>query len=116
MGGANMKHFHLYILKDKIPVGTDDVIEWGTWLAEHKEERIVARTDVVTSGGVLKTFSTVFIMVDHGFGGKPQLFETVLLGPTSDCVIVDRYSTWVGAEAGHHRLVKNFIESGGVLK
>jgi hypothetical protein len=48
--------------------------------------------------------STVFLGLDHGFGGKPLWFETMIVGgPLDDSQ--ERYTTIEEAEAGHARWV-----------
>jgi len=59
------------------------------------EKRRVARSEF---GPV--SVSTVFLGMDHSFGGGPLLFETMIFGGKSDGYM-DRYSTWQEAEAGH---------------
>lgn len=44
--------------------------------------------------------STVFLGMDHGFGGMPLLFETMIFGGELD-QFQDRYPTWDMAVAGH---------------
>ena len=48
--------------------------------------------------------STVFLGLDHGFRGKPILFETLVMGGPCD-QDGDRYSTWAEAEEGHARFL-----------
>ena len=55
--------------------------------------------------------STVFLGINHGFLGAPELFETMVfkLGPNGEPnmggVEDDRYSTWDEAMAGHKAMV-----------
>lgn len=48
--------------------------------------------------------STVFLRLNHGWGGVPQWFETMIFGGEHDgwC---ERYETYDQAEAGHKRTV-----------
>lgn len=88
-----------YILKDKIPVLVDDLIEWAK--AFEKMNRQVAKDAI---GDV--SVSTVFLALDHQFGkGKPILFETMVFGGELDGE-QDRYHTWEEAEEGHKNMVK----------
>lgn len=50
--------------------------------------------------------STVFLVLDHGYGGVPMLFETMVFesGDYSG-LRCERYSTWAEAEMGHARIV-----------
>jgi len=49
--------------------------------------------------------STVFLGLNHGFGGKPLWFETMVFGGKLDQE-QDRYETWDEAVAGHEAMVK----------
>jgi hypothetical protein len=98
----------LYLLRDREPVPTDDVHLWGRWF--EKADRTVLRTELI-DGSVI---STVFLGVDHGWGGEPLLFETAVFfapntAPTAAaqrlCDIARRYTTWSQAECGHVELV-----------
>jgi len=44
--------------------------------------------------------STVFLGLDHGHGGKPLWFETMVFGGVLD-QLQERYATWDQAAAGH---------------
>ena len=86
----------MYILDDeRNPVSCDDIGKWGEFQRDP-EKRRVARSEF---GPV--SVSTVFLGMDHSFGGGPPLlFETMIFGGKSDGYM-DRYSTWQEAEAGH---------------
>ena len=84
-----------YILNKRgqpLPIG--DVLEWGKWFATTN--RITARKRI---GSV--RVSTVFLGLDHSFGGGPPLlWETMIFGgPHGDCKW--RYSSLKDALAGH---------------
>lgn len=49
--------------------------------------------------------STVFLRLDHGFGGTPLWFETMIFGGDHDGWH-DRYHTYDEAETGHKRVVE----------
>ncbi|SRR5216683_5278951 len=86
-----------YILDGHTPVPCDDLFEWGRWIEEHRDERIVKQDTL--AGDVL--VSTVFLGLDHSFGrGKPVLFETMIFGLDDD-KYQRRYSTWGDALEGH---------------
>jgi hypothetical protein len=87
-----------FILDGHKPVPCEDLLTWGQWMADA--DRRVALT---LQGDV--EVSTVFLGLDHSFGTRPLLFESMLFiaGEGRDCV---RYSTWAEAEAGHAKLVK----------
>jgi hypothetical protein len=69
---------------------------WGE--AFHRD-RHVAKTDI---GKV--HVSTVFLGLDHGYGGAILLFETMIFGGEHDGY-QERYSTWEEAEVGHKQAV-----------
>lgn len=55
--------------------------------------------------------STVFLELDHRFGddGPPLVFETMAFPPGGWTELdVDRYATWVEAEAGHKAMMEKF--------
>lgn len=85
---------------EAIPV--KDMIEWAK--SFEKSTRIVKQT-----GNRTVYVSTVFLGLDHGWGGPPLLFETMVFGGKhSDQQ--DRYSTWAEAERGHRRWVKRVFK------
>lgn len=70
---------------------------------ENIENRRVARTVIDDTGGIF--VSTVFLGINHGFGGRPLWFETMIFGgPHTN--YQDRYETWDEAHAGHEKAVK----------
>ena len=72
--------------------------EWGDFF-EKIENRVIKKETI----GV--EVSTVFIGIDHGFGGPPLWFETIIFGGHHDGYR-ERYATYEEAEAGHARAVK----------
>ncbi len=96
---------HLYILDGKTPVPVTDALVWGQWY--ETADRIV-KSDMIQGVHV----STVFLGLDRGYawmtghpGYKPLLFETMVFGGLLDGH-QQRYSTWVGAEYGHQKVVE----------
>jgi hypothetical protein len=103
-----------YKLIGKLPVPCDNVIEWALAF-ERMEDRQVAKTEI----GPL-TVSTVFLGLDHGFGGRSLFFETLIFGDRDKLVdwgsrkrlfrtTLDyerRYETWDEAEKGHEEACK----------
>ena len=90
----------LYILEGKEPKPVDDASEWGRWF--EKADRHVAKTELRNRVIV----STVFLGLDHSFGGGiPILFETMIFGGKHNHY-QERYATWEEAEAGHLRAIK----------
>jgi hypothetical protein len=80
------------------------ILEWEEWW-RVVENRRVGR-DVVN--GLL--VSTVFLCIDHGFGGTPQWFETMIFRNEECGGALDdytwRYETWDEAAAGHRDAVE----------
>ena len=86
-----------YILNGQTPEPIKDIVEWGRWF--ETADRTVAETKV----GKLEV-STVFLGLDHSFGGgTPILFETNIFGGEE---YQERYATWEEAEVGHKEAVK----------
>src|SRR4029077_6186675 len=74
---------------------------------ENFESRIVGRTQL---GPYF--VSTVFLMLDHGFGGESQWFETMIISeknPDAEDKVIDRYQwrypTYEKALEGHETIV-----------
>lgn len=92
-----------YILEGKKPKPVE-MIEWARWFG--KADRIV-KSEMIEGVHI----STVFLGLDHGFGGNKSLyFETMIFGGEHD-EYQERYSTWEEAEAGHAAAVKLVNES-----
>ena len=89
-----------YILdENKQPKKEPDLFKWGEWM--QTADRVVAKT---RDGDV--EVSTVFLGLDHNWGGgAPILFETMIFGGEHDGW-QDRYSTWQEAEHGHIAAVR----------
>jgi hypothetical protein len=87
-----------YALEGKVVVEAD-----SPWHFEFMtlDERRVARTELDGAD-----VSTVFLGLDHGYGGGPPLvFETLVFGGPMDGEC-HRYSTWEQAEVGHKAMVQ----------
>ena len=87
-----------YILDDKTPVPAPDLMAWAKWFesADRTVRRDVENEIVV---------STVFLGLDHSFGGRPPLlFETMVFGGPLDGEM-DRCSTWQQAEIMHDKML-----------
>ncbi len=88
------------ILDGKTVVPIDDLKTWAT--AQEIGKRRVGLDHVGTY-----RVSTVFLGLDHGFGGSPLWFETmVFTGSDSSDSFCDRYETYAEAEAGHIYVVE----------
>lgn len=85
-----------YILDGHNAVPCDDLMKWAKWI--EKADRHVAQE---TRGEV--RVSTVFLGLDHSFGGPtPILFETMIFGGEHDGY-QQRCSTWDEAAEMHKR-------------
>lgn len=73
-----------------------DLYTWVTWF-ENVEGRCIAQTYIDDVH-----ISTVCIGLDHGFGGEPLWFETMIFGGEHD-EYQERYATLEEAERGHER-------------
>ena len=89
-----------YILVGQTPVLEPDLLTWGRWF--ETADRVLACTEVGAN-----VVSTVFLGLDHGWGGSPILFETMVF---TDGRGVDdltrRCSTWLEAEKQHAEIVE----------
>lgn len=85
---------HCILVNDK-PVRENDLIKAMTWLTD--ERRRVALTDIADGIRV----STVFLGLDHSFGGGPPvLWETMIFGGNLDGH-QERYTHIDHARNGH---------------
>jgi hypothetical protein len=82
------------------PVHEPDLNTWGSWF--ETAERHVAKDQI---GDVC--VSTVFLALDHRFGGggDPVLWETMIFQGPHDGY-QERYTSRAAAEAGHAAAVK----------
>lgn len=81
-----------------------DLLEWA--VAFEKMDRRVAQTSINGAN-----VSTVFLGLNHGFGGEPLWFETMVFGGLLDGE-ADRYATWDEAERGHAQMVERVRRTG----
>jgi len=104
-GGAIQARPQWYILDGKEPVAVEDVSEWSEWMKTDGNKRIGKKT----IDGV--EISTVFLGLDHGFGGKNLiLFESMVFGGSHDDY-QERYSSYDLAVQGHNRICKMVSQS-----
>jgi hypothetical protein len=73
---------------------------WARWIETNRQARIV-KQEMVGNYFV----STVFLGLDHGFGGGPLWFETMVFLGAGTEDFSERYETWDEAVAGHERAV-----------
>ena len=89
-----------YILIGQTPVVEPDLLTWGEWF--ETADRVISRTEVGVS-----VVSTVFLGLDHGWGGRPLLFETMAFTDGDvEGDVTRRCSTWREAEAQHAAVVE----------
>ncbi len=72
-----------------------DLETWARWFEQGPSLRRVAH-DTINGARI----STVFLGIDHGFGGRPLLFETMVFEGELDGVC-ERCETYEQAEAMH---------------
>lgn len=75
-----------------------DLRTWARWFEDGAARRVAE--DTIGDARV----STVCLGIDHGFGGPPLWFETMVFRAGDD-EYTERYATWTEAEAGHARVV-----------
>jgi len=93
-----------YILRGREIVPAT-LMEWAAWF--ETAARHIARDDVADAH-----VSTVFLGIDHSFGGGPPLlFETMVFGGPLDGE-QERYSTLDEAEAGHAAMIEKVKSHG----
>lgn len=104
-----------YVLLDGEPVPEPDVRRWARWFEGSLAERRVAADEPVPGVRV----STMFLGMDHGFGGPPLLYETQIFdeGGTGHPLADEqrRYEDKAEAVAGHAdavRLVREYSPGG----
>ena len=88
-----------YILIGRKPVQVS-LLHWGIWF-ENARNRIVKKTAL--PGGV--EVSTVFLGLNHGYGGRLLLFETMIFAGDAGGYC-DRYATYDEALAGHQKAIE----------
>ena len=95
-----MKTTGKYILNGHDPTPCDDLLDWGGWM--EKGDRIVKQETVNGTW-----ISTVFLGIDHQYGGGPPLlFETMTRRPDGTWDRQERCSTWEEAESQHAAMVQ----------
>ncbi len=92
----------LYKLVGKRTVQCKNFGEWcDYWVRARNSRNLGVAFDKIGRAAI----STVFLSINHGWGKRPVLFETMifhgkLAGKTA------RYHTWTEAERGHREMVK----------
>jgi hypothetical protein len=101
--------FGHYILVDRQVVEEPDFLTWAAWFeTADRHVRDTFQGDV--------RVSTVFLGLDHRFGGEgpPIVFETMAFVGHED-VGQDRYCTWAEAEEGHANMVAKVFKATPIL-
>ena len=98
----------MYVLDNQAAVLEPDTLKWAKWF-ETANRTVRSETGTVKIGGQKVgevRISTVFLGLDHSFGGgSPLLFETIVFGGPLDQQ-QDRCSTWEAAEKMHEAMVE----------
>lgn len=103
-----------YKLDGKNPVEVQDLLEMAYLFGKNNDDRIVRYTEL-KKGTETIGVSTVFLCIDHAFGGgEPVLFETMVFD-NKEPEKYERYTTWDLAEAGHRKIVWKLISEGCVF-
>ena len=100
-----------YILDGKLAVECADLMKWAAWFEENNLKRHVADEHISDV-----RVSTVFLGIDHSFGGGvPLLFETMVFGGALD-EDQERCTTWEQAETMHKNMVERVKTEGSNVK
>lgn len=89
------------ILEGKTVRRTEDIFEWAKWFEKATKEK---SRHVADDYFDRVRVSTVFLGLDHGLGGFPLWFETMIFGGPHDG-FQKRASTWAEAEECHKEAV-----------
>lgn len=97
--GVREDRYH--ILTEDNELEQVDILEWGEWLREHPERKVLQKT-LFDNG---PTVSTVLLGLDHSIRPEdpPQLFETMVFeeGLKEIPEYTERYATYDEAMEGH---------------
>lgn len=97
-----------YILDDAgEPLPCLDLLEWGRWMEDNSDRMRVLLDELPNDVRV----STVFLGLDHGFGGPTLLFETMVFRGEQW-----RYGTRAEALAGHAAAVELIRQAHALLE
>jgi hypothetical protein len=93
-----MSYYTLDSNKQSIPC---NVLEWARFFNDIGNRRVAFTVLGDTN------VSTVFLGLDHSFGGPvPVLFETLAHNPINEDELMERYTTWEEAVEGHNKMVE----------
>jgi len=95
-----------YMLNDKHEIiKTESFEQWAEWMHEQNKEGRRSVGQISIEGYYI---STVFLGIDHSFGGTdPILFETMVFSGKSQDIeeLCWRYPTWDNAVEGHKKVM-----------
>jgi len=97
------------------PVPTTDLLKWARWF--ETAERHVCHDMDEGPGGDKVRVSTVFLGLDHRFGGDgpPLLWETLVFGGPLDGTM-RRYSSRAAAVRGHQAICQQVTRASNQLR
>src|SRR6185436_5755923 len=98
---------NFYILDENHNLVKTDIETWAAWFEGKnrlvKKDKAIVKIDGINVGEI--TVSTIFLGLDHAFGGEsPMLFETMVFGGPIDQA-QDRCGTWDGALKMHELMM-----------
>jgi hypothetical protein len=101
-----------YILRDRVAVPCEDLLEWGRWLEANRAACSVAHDHVGDY-----EISTIFMGLDMNLrrlfnpGAPPHLFETMVFSGfqrSGEILAQERCATWDEAETQHRALAARY--------
>jgi len=107
-GAKLMGDWYELIGQTPVRMDRDDVLGWA--MAFERMDRRVAESRFF---GIVRV-STIFLSLDHGFRGKPLLFETMEFWNGEHGGNMARCSTWLEAQEQHARMCAEAIRPGSV--
>lgn len=100
-------------LKGREVIETNDVNLFAEKNGDLKNRTI--GNDEVIKGGDVAQISTVFLGINHSFGGPAQWFETMVFCKNIPFINTScRYATHQEAEAGHKKILAEVKQKMGV--
>ena len=97
------RHVDTFILYKRKPIPVN-LLTWGIWM-EKSRARVVKQT--MLPGGV--KVSTVFLGLNHGWGGQVLLFETMIFQGENGGYCY-RYATYDEALEGHQKAIEEVFK------
>jgi hypothetical protein len=94
------------------PILCEDAVAWGEWMRDEAARRVALDEDDSLA------VSTVFLGMDHSWGGGPPVLWETMVFRDGEEVDVQRHSSLVDAQDGHKEMVAKWLpakERGAVL-